>query len=132
MNNISFSQRYVIPCLIQAFQAMLLWAVLTYITIYWIDLGFSHMQVGVFISVFPLTSLALMIPIGLYVDRISPKKLVIASQVIFGLSITGLMISHEFWPTMFFLVIGGMGNSLFSNALPALFYKTLGSEVRGF
>ena len=132
MDDISFSKRYVIPCLVLLLQSMFLWAVLTYITIYWIDLGFSHMQVGIFVSVFPLTSLALMIPFGLYVDRISPKKLVIASQFIFGLSIAGLMMNHDLWPTMLFLVIGGIGNSLFSNALPALFYKTLGSEVRGF
>ncbi len=132
MSDISFSKRYVIPCLVQFLQAVFLWAVLTYITIYWIDLGFSHMQVGIFISVFPLTSLALMIPFGLYVDRISPKKLVIASQFILGLCIAGLMMTHDFWPMMLFLVIGGIGNSLFSNALPALFYKTLGSEVRGF
>jgi MFS family permease len=132
MDNTSFSTRYVIPCLVQALQAVFLWAVLTYITIYWIDLGFSHLQVGIFVSVFPLTSLLLMIPFGLYVDRISPKKLVIASEFIFALAIAGLMTTHDFWATMLFLVVGGIGNSLFSNALPALFYKTLGNEVRGF
>jgi MFS transporter, DHA1 family, multidrug resistance protein len=132
MDNTSFSTRYVIPCLVQALQAVFLWAVLTYITIYWIDLGFSHLQVGIFVSVFPLTSLLLMIPFGLYVDRISPKKLVIASEFIFALAIAGLMTTHDLWATMLFLVVGGIGNSLFSNALPALFYKTLGNEVRGF
>lgn len=132
MGNVSFSKRYVIPCLVQTLQAIFLWAVLTYITIFWIDLGFSQFQVGIFISVFPLTSLVLLIPFGLYVDRISPKKLVIASEFIFALSIVGLMMNHDFWPTMLFLVAGGIGNSLFSNALPSLFYKTLGNEVRGF
>jgi MFS family permease len=132
MGNETFSKHYVIPCLVQTLQAIFLWAVLTYITIYWIDLGFSHLQVGIFVSVFPLTSLVLMIPFGLYVDRISPKKLVIASEFIFGLAIVGLMMNHDFWPTMLFLVVGGIGNSLFSNALPALFYKTLGNDVRGF
>ncbi|MCX5997682.1 MAG: MFS transporter [Chloroflexi bacterium] len=131
MNNISFSQRYTIPCLIGFLQSTFLWAILTYITIYWIDIGFSHFQVGLLISVFPLVSLILMIPFGVFVDRISPKKLVIASQLIFALSIVGLLTAHDFWSTMLMLGIGGTGNALFNNALSALFYKTLGDKIRG-
>ncbi len=131
MNGISFSQRYTIPCLIGFLQSTFLWAILTYITIYWIDIGFSHFQVGLLISVFPLVSLILMIPFGVFVDRISPKKLVIASQLIFALSIVGLLTAHDFWSTMLMLGIGGTGNALFNNALSALFYKTLGDKIRG-
>jgi MFS family permease len=131
MKEFSFSQRFVIPCLIQMLQALFMWAVLTYITIYWIDLGFSHLQVGILVSIFPLTSLVLMVPIGIYVDRISPKKLVIASQVIFSLSPAGLIIFHDFWSTAALLAIGGVGNALFNNALPSLYYKVLGDKFRG-
>jgi len=131
MDNFSFFRRYAVPCLIALMGSTLLWAILTYITIYWVDLGFSHLQVGILIAVFPLVSLALMIPFGVFVDRISPKKLIIASQFIFALSIAGLMMTHEFWPTMLLLAVGGAGNALFNNALPALYYKTLGTSVRG-
>ncbi len=131
MNDLSFSRRFVIPCIIYMLQSMSLWAVLTYITIYWIDIGFSHFQVGVLIAVFPLVALIWMVPFGIYVDRISPKKLVIASQVIFGLSILGLMTTHDFWPTMGWIALGGTGYALFNNALPALYYKTLGYKFRG-
>jgi MFS family permease len=131
MKGLSFSRRFTIPCLTGFLQATFLWAILTYITIYWIDMGFSHLQVGLLIAVFPLVSLVLMIPFGLFVDRISPKKLVIASQLIFGLSILGLLATQDFWPTMLMLGIGGAGNALFSNALSALFYKTLGDKIRG-
>lgn len=131
MNDLTFNRRYVIPCLVQLLQALFLWAVLTYITIYWIETGLSHLQVGLLVSVFPLTSLVLMIPFGLYVDRISPKKLVIASEFFFAASVAGLMFTHDFWPTAALMVIGGAANALFSNALPALFYKNLGEEVRG-
>ena len=131
MNSLSFSKRFIIPCLIGFLQATFLWAILTYITIYWIDIGFSHLQVGLLISVFPLVSLMLMIPFGIFVDRISPKRLVIISQVIFALSIAGLLTAHDFWSTMLMLGIGGTGNALFSNALSALYYKTLGDSMRG-
>lgn len=131
MDDISFFKRYVVPCLIGFMQATFLWAILTYITIYWIDMGFSHLQVGLLISVFPLVSLILMIPFGVFVDRISPKQLVIASQLIFALSIAGLLTAHDFWTTLLMLGIGGTGNALFSNALSALFYKTLGDRIRG-
>ncbi len=132
MQNISFSKRYAIPCLVQLLQAMVLWAVLDYITIFWIDLGFSHFQVGILMAIFPLTSLILMIPFGIFVDRISPKKLVIASHVIFGVSLAGLLFTQDFWLTILLLVVGGSGNALYNNALPSLYYKTLGDKLRGF
>ena len=131
MNELSFFKRYTAPCLIGFLQSTFLWAILTYITIYWIDMGFSHLQVGLLISVFPLVSLLLMIPFGIFVDRLSPKKLIIASQFIFALSIVGLLTAHDFWSTMLMLGIGGTGNALFTNALSALFYKTLGDKIRG-
>jgi len=131
MNSLSFFRRYAVPCLTGFLGSTLLWAILTYITIYWVDLGFSHLQVGILIAIFPLISLALMIPFGVFVDRISPKKLIIASQFIFALSIAGLIMTREFYPTMLLLAVGGAGNALFNNALPSLFYKTLGTSIRG-
>lgn len=131
MNDLSFFRRYTAPCLVAFLGSTLLWAILTYITIYWVDMGYSHLQVGILIAVFPLVSLALMIPFGVFVDRISPKKLILASQFIFALSIAGLMMTQDFWLTMLLLAVGGAGNALFNNALPALFYKTLGSSIRG-
>jgi len=132
MDEISFSRRFIIPCLIVLLQSLFMWAVLTYITIYWIDHGFSHLQVGILVSIFPLTSLVLMIPFGMYVDRISPKKLVIISLLIFSLAPAGLIIWHDFWSTAALLGVGGIGATLFSNALPALYYKVLGNKSRGF
>jgi len=131
MDNLSFFRRYIVPCLAGFLQATFLWAILTYITIYWVDMGYSHLQVGILIAVFPLVSLALMIPFGVFVDRISPKKMVIASQFIFALAIAGLMMTQDFWMTMLLLSLGGAGSALFNNALPALFYKTLGTSIRG-
>jgi MFS family permease len=116
MNDLSFFRRYTAPCLVAFLGSTFLWAILTYITIYWVDMGYSHLQVGILIAVFPLVSLALMIPFGVFVDRISPKK---------------LMMTQDFWLTMLLLAVGGAGNALFNNALPALFYKTLGSSIRG-
>jgi MFS family permease len=132
MNDISFSRRFVIPCLIVLMQSLFMWSVLTYITIYWIDKGFSHLQVGILVSIFPLTSLLLMIPFGIYVDRISPKRLTIFSLFIFALAPAGLIIWHDFWSTAVLLGIGGVGATLFNNALPSLYYKVLGDKSRGF
>ncbi|MDD5312035.1 MAG: MFS transporter [Dehalococcoidia bacterium] len=131
MEDINFSKRYVIPCMVQMLQVMFLWSMLAYITIFWIDQGFTHLQVGLLVAVFPLTSLTLMIPFGIFVDRISPRKLVIASQLIFSVCIFGLLMTHEFWPTLLLLAIGGSGNALFNNALPSLYLKTLGADFRG-
>jgi len=131
MINPGLSRHLIIPAILQLLQSMYLWAVLSFITIYWIDKGFTHMMVGVLMAIFPLTSLIFMIPFGIIVDRTSPKRLVIISQLIFSLSIAGLIIAGDFWMTLIFLIIGGTGYSLFNNSLPALYYKILGSDFRG-
>lgn len=131
MMNPNLSRHLIIPAILQLLQSMYLWAVLSFITIYWIDKGFNHMAVGVLMAVFPLTSLIFMIPFGIIVDRTSPKRLVIASQLIFSLSIAGLIFSSDFLMTLIFLIVGGTGYTLFNNSLPALYYKILGNDSRG-
>jgi len=111
---------------------MCIWAVLTYVTIYWVNQGYSHFQVGVLVAVFPLVSLVLMIPFGIFVDRIAPKKLVITSLFIFAAGLAGLLAVQDFWQTLGFVALGGAGNALFNNALPALYFKSLGDKIRGF
>jgi MFS family permease len=131
MGKYSFLQRFVLPCAVQMLQVMLLWVTLAYLTIYWTNLGFSHLQVGILIAVYPVTALALMVPSGIIADRISPKKMVLASIVISAINIYGLMNTTDFWLTFVFLAVGGISNAIFNNALPALYYKILGTRYRG-
>jgi MFS family permease len=104
---------------------------LFYIPIYLIDRGFSHLEVGILISFFPLTSLLLIFPFGIFADRLSPKKLVIAGLAIFAIFLLGLRGVSGFWGFLLLFFIGGIGGSLFRISLSALYYKFLGETNKG-
>jgi MFS family permease len=125
------TRRYALPCFLSLSYMTTLWLILFYIPIYLVDCGFSHLEVGILISFFPLTSLLLMLPFGIFSDRLSPKKLVIAGLAISAIFLLGLRAVSGFWGCLLFFAIGGIGSSLFQISLSALYYKFLGETNKG-
>jgi MFS family permease len=125
------TRRYALPCFLFLGYMSTLWLILFYIPIYLIDRGFSHLEVGILISFFPLTSLLLIFPFGIFADRLSPKKLVIAGLAIFAIFLLGLRGVSGFWGFLLLFFIGGIGGSLFRISLSALYYKFLGETNKG-
>lgn len=109
----------------------LLWAILVYLPIYFTDLGFSHFEISILLSVFPVMSLVSMIPFGMFSDRLSPKKLVITSLVLYAIFLIGLRQTEGFWTLLIFFIVGGIGDSLFRISNMSLYYKTLGNTNKG-
>jgi MFS family permease len=125
------TRRYALPCFLFLGYMTTLWLILFYIPIYLIDRGFSHLEVSILISFFPLTSLLLLFPFGIFADRLSPKKLTIAGLAIFAIFLLGLRAVSGFWGLMLFFLIGGIGGSLFRISLSTLYYKFLGETNKG-
>lgn len=94
------------------------------------DLGFSHLQIGALISVFPLSSLILTAPFGLVSDRLPPKRLVTFGLAIFALFLVGLQYFNTFWTLLPVFLLGGTGNSLFRISTQAMYFKFLGENRR--
>lgn len=109
----------------------LLWAMLAYVPIYFTSLGFTHFEISILLSIFPLVSLVLMIPLGIFSDRLPPKRLVAASLGLFAILLLGLRQTDEFWSILFCFIIGGIGDSLLRISCMSLYYKTLGSRNKG-
>jgi MFS family permease len=125
------ARRYALPCFLFLGYMTTLWLILFYAPIYLTDRGFSHLEIGILISFFPLTSLLLMFPFGIFADRLSPKKLVIAGLVISAIFLLGLRAASSFWGFLLFFFIGGIGSALFQISLSALYYKFLGETNKG-
>ena len=131
INQSGFVKRFVIPGVMFFGYTSLLWAILAYIPIYFTDLGFSHFEISILLSIFPLVSLVLMLPFGIFSDKLSPKKLVIISLVLFAAFLLGLRQTEGFWSLLFLFIIGGIGDSLFRISNMSLYYKTLGDTNKG-
>jgi MFS family permease len=104
---------------------------LIFVTIHLTDAGFSGSQIGILISVIPLSSLALMFPFGMFSDRISPKRVVSISLAITIVFLFGIRYANTFGDFIFWFIVAGVGNSLFRTSLFALYYKTLGERNKG-
>lgn len=123
---------YALPCFLFLGYTTTLWFILAYIPLYLVDeLGFSHLEIGILLSTLPLTSLLLIFPLGIFSDRLSPKKLAIAGLVISAIFLLGLRYVTGFWGFLLLFIIGGIGGSLFRISLSALYYKFLGEENKG-
>lgn len=106
------------------------WLVIAYIPIYMNDLGFSHFQIGALISAFPLSSLILTFPFGLFSDRLPPRRLVTLGLAIFALFLVGLQHLDKFWNLLPLFLLGGTGNSLFRISAQSVYFKFLGESRR--
>ena len=131
MNRTGIVRRFILPGVMYFGYNSLLWAVLAYIPIYFNNLGFDHFEISVLLSTFPLVSLVLMIPLGIFSDRLSPKTLVIASLILFAAFLGGLRQVGGFWGLLFLFIIGGVCDSLFRISCMSLYYKTLGNTSKG-
>jgi len=125
------ARKFGLPSLLFFGYMCTLWMVLAYIPIYLTDLGFSHLQIGILISVFPLSSLLLVIPFGIFSDKVSPKPLVSSGLALFALFLLGLRYGQGFWEILLVFLLGGIGGSLFLISCSSLYYKFLGEGDRG-
>jgi MFS family permease len=128
---INLLRRYALPSFLNFGYVYTLWIILAYVPLYLTDLGFSHLQISVLISIFPLSSLALLFPFGIFCDRLPPKRLVTAGFILFASFLTGLRWVEGFPPLLALFVIGGIGGSLFRISCSSLYYKLLGEKDTG-
>ena len=124
-------RRFALPSFLNFGYIYTLWIILAYVPLYLTDLGFSHLQISVLISTFPLSSLALLIPFGIFCDRLPPKRLVTTGFILFAIFLTGLRWVEEFPSLLVFFIIGGIGGSLFRISCSSLYYKLLGEGNTG-
>jgi MFS family permease len=124
-------RQFALPSVLLLGYLYTLWMVLAYIPIHLTDLGLSHLQIGILISVFPLASLLLVIPSGVFSDRLSPKPLVGSGLALFALFLLGLRYGQGFGEMLLLFLLGGIGGSLFQVSCSSLYYKFLGEGNRG-
>ena len=124
-------RRYVLPALIYFGYMQSLWFILAYIPLYLESLGFTHFQISFLISLFSLFPLLLVIPFGMFSDRISPKGLIVLG--IFLISLFSLLVSFfdSFRAFLLLFLVGGVGTSIFLVSCSSLYYKLLGGGNRG-
>jgi len=124
-------RRFLLPSFLNFGYLYTLWTIIAYIPLYLDDLAFSHLQISILISIFPLTSLILMIPSGIFSDRLPSRYLITTGFVLLALFLTGMRYAEEFMPLLLLFVIGGAGGSLIQISCRSLYYKVMGEGNTG-
>jgi len=123
--------RYIFPTFIYFGYMQCLWLILAYIPLHLESLGFNHLQISFLISLFSFFPLLVVIPFGIFSDRISPKRLIITGFFLLALFALLIRFCESFKAFLFIFVMGGVGSSIFLISCTSLYYKLLQGGSRG-
>jgi len=107
------------------------WMSMLYLPIYFREAGLSETMVGVNVSLFSLSTLLLVLPLGVLSDRIAPRPMLIAGALLVMASAAVLWLAEGKAGMAIGTFIAGSGFTLSSISLFSLFFKQVGSERRG-
>jgi MFS family permease len=107
------------------------WMVIAYLPLLFRTYGFSDTQIGFVIGLNSLSSLILMLPMGLFSDYFSPKRLLIAGAVCYSAYFFLLTVVTSFYGICLVVFLGGLGAAAVSIILISLYLKLIGKTDRG-
>ncbi len=104
------------------------WLVLAHIPVVFLGYGLTNIQIGSLIGLFSLSSMILMIPMGIFSDLFSPRKILLMGGVSLFCYYTSLSFVTTFLPLLLLMVVGGFGAAALIVVSEALFLKRYGQK----
>ncbi len=108
------------------------WAAILYLPLFFKEADLTDGGIGVLMSLFSLSTLILVFPLGVLADRINPKWLFLSGTLAGVLFSLIMPMMHSFFSMALLMLLGGAAVSLMLIAISALFIKQIGDERRGF
>lgn len=96
--------------------------------LYFVKLGFSGYQIGILFAMFAITALLIPLPTGIFSDRITPKKIILAGLGLVLIELYWASITTNFLSFVCILLIGGIGDNIFKVSIDSLFFKILNKK----
>lgn len=77
------------------------------------ELGISYAALGLLVTLYLIASATVQVPVGMLVDRIGARKVLIAGVFLMGAGVTAAGLVSSYWAMAAMFVLAGMGNSVF-------------------
>jgi MFS family permease len=106
------------------------WLVLAYLPLLLKGYGLSDLQIGMAIGLFSLSSMALMLPLGLFSDIFSPKRTMLCGALLYGGYFAALLIARSFAWILAAVCVGGLGSAALVVVSESLYLKHFGQIQR--
>jgi MFS family permease len=104
---------------------------LAYLPLYLKSMGVGDSLIGAMISLFSLTTLLAILPVGFLSDRILAGRIIQGGVVFFLLYPMSLLLTEDIKYLFLGIFMGGIGSATIQVFLHSLFYKTMPQESRG-
>jgi len=96
-----------------------------YFPIYLKSIGFTGFQIGILMSIFSITGLLMIFPVGILNDRVISRNLIIASFIIASICYSAVIITDIFGLMIIIFFFIGLFANLSSTSINSLIYKTI-------
>ncbi len=77
------------------------------------DLGVSYAALGLLVTLYLVASATVQVPVGMLVDRIGARNVLVAGLLIMGTGIAATGLVSSYWAIAALFLCAGMGNSVF-------------------
>ncbi|MEJ5349061.1 MAG: MFS transporter [Desulfosoma sp.] len=128
---LSFPARLVTFPLCGFLYTAVLWMMFSFLPVHLKSRGLSDAMVGMIMGFYSISALALMIPLGILSDRVSPKKVLLGGAVLLFVHLAGLRVAESWYVFLTLAVLGGLSWAIFQTVLQALFLKVVSPAQRG-
>ncbi|MFA6464806.1 MAG: MFS transporter [Desulfurivibrionaceae bacterium] len=106
------------------------WLVLAYLPLLLKGYGLSDLQIGMAIGLFSLSSMALMLPLGMFSDIFSPRRTMLCGALLYGGYFAALLVARSFGWILVAVCIGGLGSAALVVVSESLYLKHFGQIQR--
>ena len=106
------------------------WLVLAYLPLLLKGYGLSDLQIGMVIGIFSLSSMALMLPLGLFSDFFSPRRTMLCGALLYGGYFAALLTARSFGWILAAVCVGGLGSAALVVVSESLYLKHFGQIQR--
>jgi MFS family permease len=107
------------------------WMLVSFLPVYMKSQGLADREIGTVLGLFSISSLALILPLGVLSDLFSPRRLVLIAGVLFLTYATCILTVRSYWQFLLVAPLGGVATSGFIIVLYALFLKTMARNHMG-
>ncbi len=107
------------------------WMVLAFLPILVKDIGLTDIEIGTAIGLFALSSMALMLPMGVFSDYFSPKRTLLAGALFFIFYFFSLPSVDSYALLLPVILAGGFGAAALIVVTESLYLKQFCQEKRG-
>jgi MFS family permease len=107
------------------------WMVLAYLPLVFKAYDFTDQQIGFVIGLNSLSSILLVLPLGVFSDYFSPKRTLTLGAICFSGYFLLLVILQDFYSVCAAIILGGVGAAAIRVILMSLYLKLIDSRGRG-